>query len=68
MISDAARSHATHLPPVLHAAVLSWFTWLFTTIAAVSVFLESRTSVAKDEPLNDKSAMGDRRRSTPSIT
>lgn len=56
-----------HPSPVLHAAVLPWFTWLFTTIAAASVLAESRTSVAKDEPLNDKSAMDDRRRSTPSI-
>jgi len=53
---------------LLHAAIISWFTWLFTTIAAVSVFLKSRTSVDKDEPLNDKSAKGDPRRSTPSIT
>lgn len=61
-------AHVAYPLPVLHAAVLSWFTWLFTTIAAVSVLLESRTPVDKDEPLNDKSAMGDRRRSTPSIT
>lgn len=58
---------APHASPVLRAAILPWFTWLFTTIAAVSVLAESRTSVTEDEPLNDKSATDDRRRSTPSI-
>jgi len=69
-----AQARALGVSPVykdqsylLHAAVLPWFTSLFTTVAAVSVLAESRTSVAKDEPLNDKSAMDDRRRSTPSI-
>jgi hypothetical protein len=69
-----AQARALGVSPVykdqsylLHAAIVPWFTWLFTTVAAVSVLLESRTPVSEDEPLNDKSAMEDRRRSTPSI-
>jgi len=43
---------------LLHAAILPWFTWLFTTFAAVALFLGSRvhsTSTAKDVPTNEKS-------------
>jgi len=47
---------------LLHAAILPWFAWLFTTIAAVAVFRESHVHskpVAKDMPINDKSSASD---------
>lgn len=50
-------AHATLPPLVLHAAILPWFTWLFTTIAAVAVFSESRvhsTPAVKDGPTDEK--------------
>jgi hypothetical protein len=69
-----AQARALGVSPVyrdqsylLYAAIFSWFTWLFTTISAVAVFLESRVSVSKGEPLNDKSTTNARRESTPSI-
>lgn len=57
--------HTTRTFPVLHAAILPWFTWLFTTVAAVAMFSESRVDSTR-EPINDKSITGVRER-TPSI-
>ncbi|KAF9648324.1 hypothetical protein BDM02DRAFT_3129112 [Thelephora ganbajun] len=59
-----AQARALGVSPVykdqsylLHATILPWFTWLFTTVAAVALFSEScvqSTSVAKDTPTNEK--------------
>jgi len=54
-------------PYLLHAAILPWFTWLFTTIAAVAVFSESRADSASNPngaPIKGKTGVRER---TPSI-
>jgi len=53
---------------LLHAAILPWFTWLFTTVAAVAMFLESRADSTPDQGalITDKSTGSVRERS-PSI-
>ncbi|KAF9788480.1 hypothetical protein BJ322DRAFT_1106470 [Thelephora terrestris] len=56
-------------PYLLHAAILPWFAWLFTTVAAAAMFSESRaesTSGPRDESTHDKSPTSARDR-TPSI-
>jgi len=53
-------------PYLLHAAILPWFAWLFTTLAAVAMFSESRVDTDLGQPINDKSTTGVRER-TPSI-
>lgn len=52
---------------LLHATVLPWFAWLFTTIAAVLMISESRadsTSETRGVPIGDKTSV---REKTPSI-
>jgi len=73
IINAQARAHG--VSPVykdqaylLHAAILPWFTWLFTTFAAVAVFSGSRansTSIAKDASTNDKPTTGAREMTPP---
>ena len=41
-----------HETPVLHAAIIPWFTWLFTVFAAIAVFSESR--VRSEVPTTEK--------------
>lgn len=51
-------AHATLPPLVLHATILPWFTWLFTTFAAIAILSESRvhsTPAVKDAPTDEKS-------------
>jgi len=71
-----AQARALGVSPVykgqsylLHAAILPWFTWLFTTIAAVAMFLESRADPTPDPkgPLIADKSTGSVRERTPSI-
>jgi hypothetical protein len=51
-------AHATPSVQVLHAAIIPWFTWLFTNIAAVAMFSQSRihsAPVDKDVSTDEKS-------------
>jgi hypothetical protein len=63
--SPALQSADAICPSVLHAAILPWFAWLFTSVAAVALLSESRTDPTSESvPINDKSSA---REKTPSI-
>jgi len=63
--SPALQSPDTICSSVLHAAILPWFAWLFTAVAAAAVLSESRADPTSESvPINDKSSA---REKTPSI-
>ena len=52
-------AHEAYRSSVLHAAILPWFTWLFTTFAAIAVFSVAGTA--------ERTRDSEKRETTPPI-
>ena len=53
------RAHETYRSSVLRATILPWFTWLFTTFAAIAVFSVAGTA--------ERTRDSEKRETTPPI-